>query len=338
MTELLKTIFVTTPGTSLHLDGDAMRVYHPDTPSRTLVPLVRIADIVAFNGVTVTDDLLHRCAADARPVTWLTRNGRFLSRVTGPVTGNPHLRLAQYRGHDNPDHRLTLAKSFVAGKLHNYRQLLLRAARDVPTCRKDALRAIAERHATALEVLRGVGDLNGVLGVEGRAARDYFQGFPHIALGSPPGRSKRPPKDPVNCFLSFGYGMLRASVHGALENVGLDPYLGYLHGVRPNKPALALDLMEEFRPLLVDRLVLTLANRGQIAKKHTATLPGGAVELTDDGRQMFLEHWSTARERRWHHAYLDQEISAATLPLIQARLLARHLRGDTSGYQPWTVT
>lgn len=338
MTELLQTLFITTPGTSLHLDGDAMRVYHPDKPGRKLIPLVRIADIVAFNGVTVTDDLLHRCAADGRPVTWLTRNGKFLSRVTGPVTGNPRLRLAQYRAHDNAGHRLTLAKSFVAAKLHNYRQLLLRAARDLTEDRRNGLREIAERHAAALETLSGAGDLNEVLGVEGRAARDYFQGFPHIAPGSPPGRSRRPPTDPVNCLLSFGYGMLRASVHGALENVGLDPYLGYLHGVRPNKPALALDLMEEFRPLLVDRLVLTLANRGQITAKHTRTLPGGGVELTDDGRQMFLEHWSVAREKSWRHAYLDQEITAAKLPLVQARLLARHLRGDTGGYHPWTVT
>jgi CRISPR-associated protein Cas1 len=132
--------------------------------------------------------------------------------------------------------------------------------------------------------------------------------------------------------------MLRSAVHGALEQVGLDPYIGYLHGVRPAKPALALDLMEEFRPLLVDRFVLTLFNRDQIKSLHTEILPGGQVQLTDTGRKLFLEQWSTARERHWHHAYLDQQIPASLLPLIQARLLARHLRGDSDTYVPWTVS
>ncbi|MFX0581133.1 CRISPR-associated endonuclease Cas1 [Nocardia nepalensis] len=338
MTELLKTLFVTTPGTSLHLDGDALRVYHPDKPGRHLLPLIRIDDIVAFNGVTVTDDLLHRCAADGRAVTWVTRNGKFLARVAGPLTGNPQLRLQQVRAHDDPTHRLALAKAMVAGKLHNYRQLLLRAARDLTGSRQSALRDIAGRHETALTALGQASDLNQVLGIEGRAARDYFQSFPSIAPTTQPGRRKRPPTDVANCLLSFGYGMLRASVHGALEQVCLDPYVGYLHGIRPAKPALALDLMEEFRPLMVDRLVLTLINRDQVAKHHTLTLPGGEVQLTDEGRRFFLEQWSLARERLWPHAYLDRDIPAGLLPLIQARLLSRHLRGDTATYFPWTVT
>ncbi|MEV6138159.1 type I-C CRISPR-associated endonuclease Cas1c [Nocardia sp. NPDC051990] len=338
MPELLKTLFVTTPGTSLHLDGDALRVYHADKPGRHLLPLVRIQDIVAFNGVTLTDDLLHRCAADGRAVTWLTRNGKFLARVSGPLTGNPQLRLQQIRAHDDRAHRLLLAKAMVAGKLHNYRQLLLRAARDVDGTRQTTLRATASRHETALATLGQARDLNEVLGIEGRAARDYFQSFPSIAPGTQPGRRKRPPTDIANCLLSFGYGMLRASVHGALEQVGLDPYIGYLHGIRPAKPALALDVMEQFRPLLVDRLVLTLINRDQITKAHTVTLPGGEVQLTDDGRRFFLEQWSLARERNWPHVYLDRDIPAGLLPLIQARLLARHLRGDSETYLPWMVT
>jgi CRISPR-associated protein Cas1 len=132
--------------------------------------------------------------------------------------------------------------------------------------------------------------------------------------------------------------MLRVAIHGALEHVGLDPYIGYLHGVRAGKPALALDLMEEFRPLLVDRLVLTLFNRGQVKAGHTRTLPGGAVELTDDGRRMLLEQWSASRERTWRHAALGRDVPAALLPLVQARLLARQLRGTSTSYIPWTVT
>jgi len=176
------------------------------------------------------------------------------------------------------------------------------------------------------------------LGIEGRAARDYFQGIDLLAPGSPKGRTRRPPQDPVNCLLSFGYGMLRVAVHGAIEQVGMDPYIGYLHGVRPGKPSLALDLMEELRPLFVDRLVLTVTNRGQISTRHFDTLPGGTVQLTDDGRKVFLEQWSTARERRWPHAGLGRDIPAALIPLVQARLLARHLRGDADTYIPWTVT
>ncbi len=220
MSEVLKTLYVTTAGTSLHLDGDALRVYHPDRPGRHLLPLVRLDEIVVFNGVTVTDDLMHRCAADGRGVTWLTRNGRFLARVSGPVSGNPHLRIAQVRAHDNPTARLELSKAMVAGKLHNYRQLLLRSARDLSGQRHTTLRDIADRHATALTLLRDAETLDETRGIEGRAARDYFQSMPALAPSAQPGRNRRPPTDPLNCLLSFGYGMLRTAVHGALEPLG----------------------------------------------------------------------------------------------------------------------
>lgn len=338
MIELLSTLFVTTPATSLHLDGDAIRVIHPEITGRRLIPLLRVDHIVVWNGVDVSNDLLHRCAADGRTVTWLTRNGRFLARASGATRGNPHLRLAQYRAFDDPQRRLATAAAFVAGKLHNYRQLLLRAGRDATGARQEQLRGIAARHADALSELAECQSLNEVLGVEGSAARNYFQGLDLLAPGVATGRSRRPPQDPVNCVLSFGYGMLRVAVQGALEQVGLDPYLGYLHGIRPGKPALALDLMEEFRPLMVDRLVLNLVNRRQLNSSHTQQLPGGAVELTDTGRKFVLEHWSRARERTWRHAGLGRDIAAALLPLTQARLLARYIRGDSDAYLPWTVT
>ncbi len=307
MTELLSTLYATTPGTSLHLDGDALRLVHPQSAGRHLLPLSRIDHIVAWNGVDLTDDLLHRCAADGRSVTWVTRNGRFLGRISGPQSGNPMLRLAQFRAYEDSRRRLGLARALVAGKLHNYRQLLLRAARDAAAARQDRLRELAARHAEALVELATAPSLTVVLGIEGQAARGYFRGLDILSPGVGSGRTRRPALDPVNCLLSFGYGMLRVGVHGALEQVGLDPYLGYLHGVRSGKPALALDLMEEFRPLLVDRLVLTMFNRGQVKSRHTTTLPGGAVELTDDGRRMFLEGWTEARERTWRHAALDRD-------------------------------
>jgi CRISPR-associated protein Cas1 len=151
------------------------------------------------------------------------------------------------------------------------------------------------------------------------------------------GRTKRPPTDPLNCLLSFLYGMLRVSVQGALEQVGLDPYIGFLHGVRPGKPALALDLMEEFRPLLADRLALTMLNRRELTREDFEQLPNGAYRLTETGRKTVLGAWQQSRRRDWRHAQLNRDVPGALLPLVQARLLARHLRGDLAAYQPWTV-
>lgn len=342
MAELLNTLYATTPGTSLHLDGDAVRIWHPDNEKgRRLLPLVRIDHIVVFGGVTVTDDLMQRCAVDRRSVTWLTGNGRFRARVEGPTGGNPHLRLAQHDHHRDGQQRLILAKAFVAGKLQNSRQLVLRAARDATGDRQTALRDTATVLADSLTSLRSAGSIAEAMGVEGHAARRYIATWPHLltsqaAVTAPPGRTSRPATDPVNAALSFGYGILRVAVHGALDHVGLDPHIGYLHGVRPGKPALALDLMEEFRVLLVDRLVFTAFNQRQLTDADFDHHPGGSCQLSEHGRKNYLALWSQARARPWPHILLAQETPAATLPLLQARILARHLRGDIGQYIPWS--
>jgi CRISPR-associated protein Cas1 len=338
MTELLRTLFITTPGTSLHLEKDTVRIYHPDKPGRNILPLLRIDHIVVWNGVDVSDDLIMRCADDARGVTWLSRNGRFLARVSGAQSGNPVLRLEQTRAYDSEQRRLSIARAVVAGKLQNYRQLLLRAARDYSEPRRSEIREVAEHHGEAIVAAGTASTLTELLGIEGNAARGYFEALPLLTSHAPPRRTRRPPKDAFNCLLSFGYGMLRTAVVGALEQVGLDPYIGYLHGVRSGKPSLALDLMEEFRPLLVDRLVLTMFNRKQITAAHTTTDPAGSVQLTDEGRKFFLGKWSESRERVWRHAEADRDVPAALLPLVQARFMARHLRGDWPSYTPWVAT
>ena len=342
MTELLSTLYVQTPGTSLHLEGDTVRIYQPDQEERRLLPLVRIDHMVLFGGVSITDDLLLRCADDGRSVSWLTGMGRFRARVTGPVRGNPLLRQAQHRAADAPEHRLAIAVAVVAGKIHNSRQVLLRSARDTSGHRQLALRDTAELLAKRLALLADVHSPEEVLGVEGVAARDYFAALPYLVplakQWAAVGRSRRPATDPVNCLLSFLYGMLRVAVHGALEQVGLDPYIGFLHGVRPGKPALALDLMEEFRPLLVDRLAYTLINRGELALTDFDQLPTGAYRLTDQTRKTVLNAWQRSRQRSWPHVQLGRDVPGALLPLVQARLLARHLRGDLDTYQPWTVS
>lgn len=338
MTELLNTLYVQTPGTSLHLDGDTVRVHHPEQPGRRILPLARIDHVVLFGGVNITSDLLLRCADDRRTVSWLTEYGRFRARVNGPTAGNPLLRKAQHEAHLT--RRLPIAQRMIAGKIHNCRQLLLRAARDTTGDDRQALRAAAERHANALTAASQAGDIDSLLGVEGTTARDYFGVFHLLSkrVDKPFTRTRRPPTDQLNCLLSFLYGMLRVSVHGALEQVGLDPYIGYLHGVRPGKPALALDLMEEFRPLLADRVALTMLNRKEVDDDDFENLPGNAVRLTDTGRRAVLNSLQQSRDRLWPHAHLGRDIPAALLPLVQARHLARHLRGDLDQYLPWTVT
>lgn len=341
MTELLNTLYVQTPGTSLHLEGATVRIYHPDQDGRRLLPLVRIDHLVIFGGVTVTDDLIKRCADDGRSISWLSRHGRFRVRTVGPTTGNPLLRQAQYRAADSNEQRHRLAVSMVAGKIHNARQVLLRMARDTSGHRQTALRASAELLAQRLDLLASAATVNEVLGAEGIAARDYFGAMPYLLTDGKTwhasGRSKRPPTDPLNCLLSFLYGLLRVAVHGALEQVGLDPYIGFLHGVRPGKPALALDLMEEFRPLLADRLALTMLNRRELAKEDFEALPNGGYRLTEAGRKTVIGAWQQSRQRAWPHHQLERDVPSALLPLVQARLLARHLRGDLAAYQPWTV-
>jgi len=274
-------------------------------------------------------------------VTWLSGNGRFLSRVIGPQGGNPLLRVAQHDALRDPDRRLAVARSFVAGKLQNTRQVLLRAAADASGTRQTALRAAAAAIATDLPGLADTDNINVVLGIEGQSAKRYVGCWRYLLSGhskipAPTHRVSRPPTDPVNAALSFGYGMLRVAVHGALETVGLDPYIGYLHGIRPGKPALALDLMEEMRQLLVDRMVFTAFNLRQLLPEHFAVHPGGACEFTEDGRRAYLTLWSEARAREWPHRQLDRAIPATILPDIQARLLARHLRGDTPHYMSWS--
>jgi CRISPR-associated protein Cas1 len=332
-------LYAQTLGTSLHLEGDTVRIVHPDLEGRRILPLARIDHVVLFGGVTMTDDLLLRCADDRRTVSWLTGFGRFRARMSGPTAGNPLLRHSQHCALEDPQHRLAIARRMVAGKLHNSRQVLLRAGRDAADEKQATLRAAADVHAQLLPRTGQATDLELLMGIEGAAARDYFAAFPAMCSRSPNPfvRTRRPPADPTNCLLSFLYAMLRVAVHGALEQAGLDPYIGYLHGVRPGKPALALDLMEEFRPLLVDRLAITLLNRSELRDRDFEHLPGPTVRLSDDARRTVLNAWQRSRERIWPHRQLKRDVPAALLPLVQARLLARHLRGDLDDYLPWTV-
>lgn len=343
MTELLNTLYVQTQGSGLYLDHDAVRITSTSDAGRQLVPLRRLDSIIVYGHVSVSSELLTRCAEDGRPVVWMSLTGRFLARADGHVRGNVLLRHAQHLACADPARQLAIARCCVAGKVQNSRQVLLRGARDAETSSQREIRALAKDIAAILPLARDDASVDELLGAEGQAARLYYQGFSlllHTGTEMPGFtlRTKRPPTDPVNALLSFLYGVLRAHIHGAAEQVGLDPYIGFLHGLRPGKPALALDLMEEYRPVFADRLALTLLNRHQLHRSHFDDLPGGAVQLTEEGRKTVLTEWQRSKHREWPHHMLGRSVPASLLPVVQARILARHLRGELSSYVPWTVS
>lgn len=342
MTELLNTLYVQTQGASLHLDQDSVRIWQPDSEDRRTMPLRRLDGIVLYGNVTMSSQLLARCAKDGRAVVWMNRSGRFLARLDGPTRGNVLLRHAQHLLNTDNKRRLGIARHVVVGKIQNSRLVLLRGARDAEPSRQTQIRESAADCAAYLDELADTCRLDDVLGYEGRTARTYYEAFALLlrADSIPPmnGRNRRPPTDPVNAVLSFLYGLTRSLVHGAIEQVGLDPYIGYLHGIRPGKPALALDLMEEFRPILADRLALNLLNRRQLQAPQFETLPGGAVQLTEDGRKTVLTEWQRWKQREWQHRLLKRKVPAMLLPVIQARILARHIRDELPAYVPWRPT
>jgi CRISPR-associated protein Cas1 len=280
-TELLNTLYVQTQGIELRLEEDSVRIRLPEQSGRRILPLRRIDAIVVYGHITLSSELIGRCAQDSRSITWMSRSGRFLGRLDGAVRGNVLLRHAQHQAHDDSETRVAIARSIVAAKIRNSRWVTLRAARDAASPEQTAMRATTAELADTLPRVRDAPDLDTLMGYEGNAARLHFEAFRHTlrpADGIPPfkRRERRPPTDPVNAALSFTYGLLRGLVHGAAEQVGLDPYVGFLHGIRPGKPALVLDLMEEFRAPLADRLVLTPRRDGRWAGSLTTPFVRGA--------------------------------------------------------------
>lgn len=340
MHELLNVLYVQTQGAVLHLENDTVRV---EAEKRTLLraPLLRLGGITVFGQVTLTPFLIQRCAEDGRSLVWMTRTGRFMARVEGPTRGNVLLRSAQHMALSDRAWTARIAKQFVAAKIQNSRQILLRSAREA-SLDDDAepLARAAEHLATILLRLRRTDDLEEVRGAEGEAARAYFGVFGAMVRADrisfvPHGRSRRPPRDRTNAVLSFLYALLRGECASALEGVGLDPQVGYLHALRPGRPALALDLMEELRPILADRLAITLINRRQLRAEHFEITPGGAVRLTDEGRKAVIVAYQQRKEEELQHRVLKQKVPLGLVPHVQARLLARHLRKDIRDYPPF---
>lgn len=339
MQELLNTLYVQAQGAVLRLDHDAL-VVRQEGQIRLRLPLLRLNGLVLFGRVTITPNLIHRCADDGRPIVWLSRGGRFKARIDAPTRGNVLLRRAQHLALSDPERPTRIARQIVAAKLQNSRQVLLRAARDVTeNAAATALTEAAEHLTEGLGRLHTATDLDTVRGVEGDGARGYFGALGYAIRGGPAfvldGRTRRPPRDRANCLLSFLYALLRNECVAALEGVGLDPQVGYLHALRPGRPALALDLMEELRAPLADRLALVLINRRQLRPDHFEDQPGGAVYLSDEGRRIVLAAYQRRKEEEVEHRILQQKLPWGLVPHIQARLLARYLRREVNDYMPF---
>lgn len=338
---LLNSLYVTTPEAYLRLEGETVCVM-VEQEKRLQVPLHHLGAIVCFGSVMLSPALLGRCMEEGRGVVWLERSGRFQARVEGPISGNILLRQAQYRAADNPTKTIELARAFLAGKLRNSRNVLLRGARDGSSdTERSMLVQNARLVAGHLRKLPYTPDLDGLRGEEGNAARIYFQSMQYLIRQSVRSdfafdvRSRRPPTDSMNALLSFLYAVLLHDCRSALETVGLDPQLGFLHAVRPGRSALALDLLEEFRSVIADRLALTLVNRRQIQASHFNKREGGAVLLNDEGRKAVIAAYQERKQETLTHPILEQEVPIGLLPHIQARLLARCLRGDAPTYIPY---
>ncbi len=340
MHQLLNTLYVTTPEAYVRLDHETLRV-QVEEETKLQVPLHHLGGIVCFGNVLMSPAVLHRCAEDGRSVVFMDRNGRFKGRLEGPVSGNVLLRKAQYEATANPDRTLAIARNIVAGKLQNTRQIVLRAAREAnDSDDRAALKETVRKLAWSVEQLPFVEDLDRLRGFEGEAARQHFGSFSNMIREDREtfafkGRNRRPPRDPINAILSFLYALLLTDCVAAAEGVGLDPQMGFLHALRPGRPALGLDIMEELRSVIAERLALSLINRRQVTAKHFVERPGGAVHLGDDGRKEVIVAYQKRKQEEIQHPVLEQKVPIGLIPHVQARLLARVLRGDMENYLPF---
>lgn len=341
MKKHLNTLFVTTQGSYLAKDGECVLI-RVEREDKARIPIHTLGGVVCFGQVSLSPQLMAHCAEHGVGVSFLSENGRFLAKVQGPVSGNVLLRREQYRWADDPARSAAVARFVLTGKLANSRSVVLRAARDHGgDGRGERLRYTAARLADCLERLQDERlSLDELRGIEGEAGNLYFGAFDHLVTSGEEafrfaGRNRRPPLDPVNCLLSFVYTLLVHDVRSALECVGLDPAVGYLHRDRPGRPSLALDLMEEFRPVFADRLVLSLLNLGQVKARGFRKLESGAVLLEDETRKEVIVAYQKRKQEVVEHPFLKEKMPVGLLWHTQALLLARHLRGDLDGYPPY---
>jgi len=336
----LNTLFVTTQGAYLAKEGESV-IVRVEKQTRLRVPVHTIGGIVCFGNVGCSPFLMGFCAERDVAISFLSEYGRFLARVQGPVSGNVLLRREQYRRADDMTFSAQMARSVLTGKLANCRTVLQRALRDhSDKLDKDQVSQVSKQISYSLKRLQEDMPLNSMRGIEGDAAHVYFKVFDHLITSqkedfSFQDRNRRPPLDNVNCLLSFLYTLVMHDVRSALESVGLDPAVGFLHRDRPGRPGLALDLMEEFRPFIADRLTLSLINLSQVQKKGFKKSESGAVLMDDETRKTVLVAYQKRKQDEIMHPFIEEKITIGLLFHIQALLLARYLRGDLDGYPPF---
>jgi CRISPR-associated protein Cas1 len=340
--QLLNTLYVTTPDSYLRLDNDTISV-NVEREAKLRVPIHHIGSVVCFGNIGISTPLMHRLAEDGVVLVLLDANGRFKARIEGSTSGNVLLRRAQHQRALDAVITLEIARSCVAGKIKNSRQVLLRGARESKDANESALLSrTADNLAASLRSLPDVGDIDVLRGIEGEAARNYFAALNLLVRSDArsafqlDGRSRRPPRDRFNALLSFLYSMLTNDCRSACEVAGLDPQVGFLHAVRPGRAALALDLIEEFRHV-ADRIALTLINRVQVQADDFTEREGGAVMLEGDARKAVVIAYQERKQEELMHPLLSQSVPMGVLPLIQARLLARVIRGESEIYLPFVA-
>jgi len=351
------TLYLTTPATYVARDHLTLQVEVPVFPEnlpaaertrdratdwrKLSIPIHHLESICVFGPSTISPPALDLCWEHGVAVNYLSEFGYLQARMTGVADTSVTLRRSQFRAADDPAKCAAIARQIVAGKIQNSRNSLLRAARENECgAEQDRLGAVIEAMARQIRGLASATELDAIRGAEGLASNQYFSVFTLMLkqqreLFSFQNRSRRPPRDRINCLLSFLYALVRHDCIAALTAAGLDPFVGYLHVDRPNRPSLALDLMEEFRPWLADRLAITLINRQQIGPAHFREREGGAVEFTDAGRKLVITAYQQRKQETLNHPLLEQNLRTAQLPFVQSRILARHLRADISEYLPF---
>lgn len=340
MKQHLNTLFITTQGAYLGKEGEAIEVT-VDRERLARIPVITLAGIICFGRVSLSPAAMGMCAERGIGVTFLTERGRYLAQVNGMTSGNVLLRREQYRRAERHEGGVEFVRAIVAAKIANARAVLLRAVRDHGSGDAGSgLVAAAQRLAANASRVRSAPTIDMARGIEGESAAVYFGTFDGMIVAQRDGfsfakRSRRPPLDRVNALLSFVYTLLVHDLRAACEATGLDSAVGYLHRDRPGRPGLALDLMEEFRAVLADRLVLSLINRQQVRADGFTTLEGGAVVMDDATRKTVLVAYQERKQDTVVHPFIGEKTTVGLLPYLQARLFARYLRGDLDGYPPY---
>lgn len=340
MKKLLNTLYVTTPESYLALDGETV-IVRRNEESLIRVPLHNLEGIIAFGYAGASPALMGACAKNCISLCFMTPNGRFLARVTGETRGNVTLRKTQYRISDNEQLSVVIAKHFIIGKAYNSKWVIERAIRDHSIAvNTEHLKNVSIYLTETLREIDKANDLQQLRGLEGKAASLYFSVFDNLILQQKSyfkweGRVRRPPTDNVNALMSFAYTLLANDCSAALEAVGLDAYVGFLHRDRPGRMSLGLDIMEELRSIFADRIIITLINKRVITNKGFKKCENGAVIMDDATRKLVLTAWQDKKREQLTHPFLNEKIQWGLVPFVQAMLLARYLRGDLDAYPPF---